>query len=83
MCPQPDRSATKKLANRIPRMIVLSRGLYGRVARRMKCDVSYVNRIAHGQRRSAKIEAALGREFRVVLRKLRLMSNPLHPGTNG
>ena len=76
MCPPPERNANKKLANRIPLMVCLSRGLYARVARRMKCDVSYVNRIAHGQRRSAKIEAALGREFTVVLRKLRLMPNP-------
>jgi hypothetical protein len=77
MCQQPELNANKELANRIPEMVCLSRGLYARVARRMKCDVSYVSRIARGKRRSAKIEAALGREFKVVLRKLRLISNPL------
>jgi hypothetical protein len=77
MCPQSEPNAKRELANRIPRMVCLSRGLYARVARRMKCDVSYVSRIARGERRSAKIEAELGREFRVVLRKLRLMLNPL------
>ena len=77
MCPQPELTANKELANRIPRMVCLSRGLYARVARRMKCDVSYVSRIARGERRSAKIEAALGKEFRAVLRKLRLMPDPL------
>jgi len=77
MCPQPKRNTENGLAERIPRMVYLSRGLYARVARRMKCDVSYVSRIARGERRSAKIEVALGREFRVVLRKLRLMPNPL------
>jgi hypothetical protein len=77
MCPQPELNARKGFPNRIPRMVCLSRGLYARVARRMKCDVSYVSRIARGERRSEKIEGALGREFRVVLRKLRLMSSPL------
>jgi hypothetical protein len=77
MCPQPELNAKRELANRIPHMVFLSRGLYGRVARRMNCDVSYVSRIARGERRSAKIEAALSREFRAVLRKLRLLPNPL------
>jgi hypothetical protein len=77
MCSQSEWSARRELANRIPKIVCLSRGLYARVARRMKCDVSYVSRIARGERRSAKIEAALGREIRVVLRKLRLKPNPL------
>jgi len=83
MCPQPELNARKRLVNRIPSMVCLSRGLYARVARRMKCDVSYVNRAACGERRSAKIEAALGREFRVVFRKLRLRPNLFGPRTSG
>jgi hypothetical protein len=59
----------------ISRTVSLMRGLYARVGRKAGCDVSYVSRIARGERRSAKIEAALGREFRVVLRKLRLMQD--------
>jgi transcriptional regulator with XRE-family HTH domain len=66
----------------ISRTVSLMRGLYRRVARRMKCDASYVSRIARGQRRSAEIEAALGKEFRVTLRKLPLKPNPLWTRTN-
>jgi hypothetical protein len=61
----------------ISRTVSLMRGLYARVGQQAGCDVSYVSRIARGQRRSAKIQAALGREFRVVLRKLRLKPDPL------
>jgi hypothetical protein len=64
-------------ARQISRTVSLMRGLYARVGRQAGCDVSYVSRIARGERRSAKIEAALSREFRVVLRKLRLKPNPL------
>jgi len=44
------------------------RGLYGRVARRLDVDPSYVSRVARGERQSAKIEAALEREMRQVLK---------------
>lgn len=42
------------------------------VARKTRCDVSYVSRVARGERRSAKVEAELDREFRFALRKLKL-----------
>ena len=54
------------------KMVSLARGLYARVARKMRCDVSYVSRIARGQRQSATVEAQLKREFRATLRKLKL-----------
>lgn len=51
-------------------MVSLSRGLYAHAARRMHCDASYVGRIARGERRSVKIEAALVDECRMAPRKV-------------
>jgi hypothetical protein len=62
----------RRQAEPIAKMVSLSRGLYARVARRMRCDVSYVSRIARGERRSARVEAVLRTEFRNVLKKLKL-----------
>lgn len=42
--------------------VLSSRGLYSRVARKMKCDPSYVSRIARGERHSQRITAALAEE---------------------
>jgi hypothetical protein len=61
------KRATKSPA---PNMVSLSRGLYGRIARKMKCDPSYVSRVARGERHSARIEAVLRQEFRSALKKL-------------
>ena len=41
----------------------LIRGLYGRVARELKVDPSYVSRVARQERRSETIETALRREI--------------------
>ena len=41
----------------------LIRGLYGRVARQLKVDPSYVSRVARGERHSEEIERALNNEF--------------------
>jgi len=41
----------------------LIRGLYGRVARQLKVDPSYVSRVARGERRSDVIEVSLEREL--------------------
>jgi transcriptional regulator with XRE-family HTH domain len=67
-----EKKMTRTEAARISKMVSLSRGLYGRVARAMGCDVSYVSRVARGERRSAKIEAALCKEFKNALHKLNL-----------
>ena len=40
------------------------RGLYGRVARKLDVDPSYVSRVARGERRSKVIEEALSAELR-------------------
>ena len=57
------------------RLVSLSRGLYARVARRMRCDASYVSRIARGERRSTKVEAALNKELNTTLHRLNLRLN--------
>ena len=45
----------------------LIRGLYGRVARQLKVDPSYVSRVARGERQSEEIEASLERELRRIM----------------
>jgi hypothetical protein len=45
----------------------LIRGLYGRVARRLKVDPSYVSRVARGERRSGAIETALEKELQRIM----------------
>ena len=46
----------------------LIRGLYGRVARQLKVDPSYVSRVARGERQSEEIEAALEHELKRIMR---------------
>jgi hypothetical protein len=45
----------------------LIRGLYGRVARQLKVDPSYVSRVARGERQSEAIEASLEKELRRIM----------------
>ena len=45
----------------------LFRGFYGRVARKLDLDPSYVSRVARGERQSETIEAALEREMNRIL----------------
>jgi hypothetical protein len=49
----------------------LIRGLYGRVARQLKVDPSYVSRVARGERQSDAIEASLERELRRIMSLVR------------
>ncbi|MGZ4813586.1 MAG: helix-turn-helix domain-containing protein [Terriglobales bacterium] len=44
----------------------LYRRLYARVARQLGVDRSYVSRVARGERRSPRIEAALKNELRRI-----------------
>lgn len=44
----------------------LYRGVYSRVAKQLGLDRSYVSRVASGQRRSKKVEAALLAEIRRI-----------------
>ncbi len=55
----------------------LIRGLYGRVARNLKVDPSYVSRVARGERQSDVIEASLERE----LKRIMTMVGANHNGT--
>jgi hypothetical protein len=45
----------------------LIRGLYGRVAKQLKVDPSYVSRVARGERQSDAIELSLERELRRIM----------------
>jgi hypothetical protein len=58
-----NKSATAQCATAVS----LFRGLYGRVARDLGVDVSYISRIARGERNSKVAEKALAREFRKAL----------------
>ena len=46
------RSLRREEATKPAHIVSLIRGLYGRVSRKVGCDMSYVSRIARGQRRS-------------------------------
>jgi hypothetical protein len=54
----------------------LIRGLYGRVARQLKVDPSYVSRVARGERQSSEIEVSLERE----LKRIMAMASTSHNG---
>jgi hypothetical protein len=53
----------------------LIRGLYGRVARQLKVDPSYVSRVARGERQSDEIEASLERELKRIMSLVRRNHN--------
>jgi hypothetical protein len=61
-------SRDKRNTNTIPYDLAsLIRGLYGRVARQLKVDPSYVSRVARGERQSDDIEASLERELKRIM----------------
>ena len=53
----------------------LIRGLYGRVAKRLKVDPSYVSRVARGERQSDAIESALERELKHIMGMVKISHN--------
>jgi hypothetical protein len=53
----------------------LIRGLYGRVARQLKVDPSYVSRVARGERQSDDIEASLERELKRIMALMKTNHN--------
>jgi transcriptional regulator with XRE-family HTH domain len=61
------KSATTQCA----KAVSLFRGLYARVARKLGVDVSYVSRIARGERKSKVAEKALTKEFNKVVSVMR------------
>jgi hypothetical protein len=62
---------TKLATAQCARAVSLFRGLYARVARKLGVDVSYVSRIARGERQSKVAEKALNREFFKILALIR------------
>ena len=63
-----EKSAPTNLAS-------LIRGLYGRVARQLKVDPSYVSRVARGERQSDEIEMSLERELKRIMSMVRTDHN--------
>lgn len=63
MSPRLDRRSGLSLPSQL-------RGVYHRVAQRLRVDPSYVSRVANGQRRSKHISKALQREIQRSLREL-------------
>jgi hypothetical protein len=53
----------------------LIRGLYGRVAKQLKVDPSYVSRVARGERQSDEIELSLERELRRIMSQVSTSHN--------
>ena len=53
----------------------LFRGFYGRVARQLDLDPSYVSRVARGERQSETIEACLEREMKRIMALARTNHN--------
>ncbi len=49
----------------------LYRGIFSRVARQLGMDRSFVSRVANGQRRSVKVEAALRKEIARIERLIK------------
>ncbi len=57
----------------------LYRGLYIRIARRLRIDPSYVSRVARGERHSKTVEQALRHEIEQINRKLNASSLGFSP----
>ena len=65
----PDNASTGSNAV-APLPQALYRGLYGRVARKLGVDPSYVSRVARGERQSPEVQTALSQEIEQITRKL-------------
>jgi hypothetical protein len=66
----------------------LYRGLYIRIARRLKIDPSYVSRVARGERRSKLVENAIRHEIDQINKKLKgsnlgFSPTPVHDANSG
>jgi hypothetical protein len=65
----PDNASTGLNAG-APLPQALYRGLYGRVARKLGVDPSYVSRVARGERQSPEVQTALGQEIEQITKRL-------------
>jgi transcriptional regulator with XRE-family HTH domain len=65
----PDNASTGSNAV-APLPQALYRGLYGRVARKLGVDPSYVSRVARGERQSQEVESALTQAIEQIAKKL-------------
>jgi predicted transcriptional regulator len=55
---------------KVSEIISAFRGVYGRVARKLKVSPSMVSRVANGNRTSSEIDAALKEELKALKKKL-------------
>lgn len=67
---QPARPATIEYYRPPLNLVSVLRGLYARVARKLRVDPSYVSRVARGERNSARVEKAIQRELRNIVQLL-------------
>jgi hypothetical protein len=70
---QPVLSTTIEFYRPPLKLVLLLRGLYARVARKLRVDPSYVSRVARGERQSARVEKAIQRELRDTVQLLSKM----------
>jgi len=66
--PQTTGNNSHKNPHPLSDLASLLRGLYGRVARKLKVDPSYVSRVARSERHSEKIEAELRRQLGEIIK---------------
>lgn len=60
-------------------LVSLLRGLYGRVARKLRVHPSYVSRVARGERRSKRVENEIRLELRRIAQFVRNSHRERHP----
>jgi len=58
-----------------PDLASLIRGLYGRVARKLGVDPSYVSRVARSERQSEAVDAELRRQLAEIVKYLKKRHN--------
>jgi hypothetical protein len=63
----------KRTTTRLLRAYVAQRGLFCRVAKRLRLDPSYVSRVASGQRHCTRVSLAI----KVELKKMRAASRKI------
>jgi hypothetical protein len=66
---RPSKSSRVKSASPPADLSSRLRGLYGRIARQLGVDPSYVSRVARGERQSESVNSALRRELAKIINR--------------
>src|ERR1700722_3200661 len=69
-----NRCERRSLHYRVRKAVELFRGLYARVGQKLRLDPSFVSRVARGERKSEAVERELNKEFRRVVKLIRMKS---------